>query len=267
MRKQLKILLVFCILTLVASLLVVLFFNSTPDISSSISKALDFYEDETEPDALLMGDVMYRRFGIEALADSLQLYDEILSENQDQAPLMRVFRRIADYNNVLHDHDLEAVQLDTDLLTVPALYCDRLGFPSDYTERLSIGISQGGYMLTHALLACIWIQENNCEVPISEDSMEDLYVANAGLINDDDVIRDLELEAAAFLYIAGRGELVKTEFIEKVVAVQNSDGGWSANSNNPSASEWHATALALLVLLHVSHPSSSYSTMLSTASR
>ncbi len=267
MRKQLKILIVFCIMTLVASLLAVLLFNSTPDISSSISKAIDFYENETKPDALLMADVIYRRFGIEALAGSLQLYDKILSENPDRAPLMRVFRRIADCNNVLQDHDLEVVQLDTDLLTVPALYCDRLGFPSDYTEHLSIGISQGGYMLTHALLACIWIQENNCEVPISEDLMEDLYVANADLINEDDVVRDLELEAAAFLYIAGRGELVKTTFIEKIVEVQNSDGGWSANSNNPSTSEWHATALALLVLLHVSCPSSSYATMLSTASR
>jgi hypothetical protein len=34
--------------------------------------------------------------------------------------------------------------------------------------------------------------------------------ATAELINDEAVLTDLELEAAAFLYLAGRGELVNS---------------------------------------------------------
>lgn len=266
MGMRLKLLLVFCITALCILLLIPLVFQPAPDLSSSVAKAIDFYEDIDEPDALLMGDVMYRRFGIEAFAGSLQLYDQILSENPDQAPLMRVFRRMADYYNVLEDHDLEAVQLDTDLLTVPALYCDRLELPMDYSGQLVQGANLGNYMLTHALLACIWIQENGCEVPLSDDLMEALYLANAELINEDDVVIDLELEAAAFLYLAGQENLVKGTFIDKIIAVQNSDGGWSQSSNRRATSDWHTTSLALLVLLHVEYPSSSYPPMLSPAS-
>jgi hypothetical protein len=121
-------------------------------------------------------------------------------------------------------------------------------------------------MLTHALLACIWIQENGCEVPLSDDLMEALYIANAELINEDDVVIDLELEAAAFLYLAGQENLVKGTFIDEIISVQNSDGGWSRSSNRRAASDWHTTSLALLVLLHVKYPSSSYPPMLSPAS-
>ena len=121
-------------------------------------------------------------------------------------------------------------------------------------------------MQTHALLACIWTHENGCEVPLSDDLLTDLYLANAELINDDDVVIDLELEAAAFLYLAGQENLVKGTFIDKIIAVQNSDGGWSSSSNKRATSDWHTTSLALLVLLHVEYPSSSYPPMLSPAS-
>ena len=265
MGMRMKLLLVFCITTLCILLLIPLFFHPAPSLSSTIAKAIDFYKNIGEPDALLMGDVMYRRFGIEAFAGSLQLYDQILEENPDEAPLIRVFRRIADHDNLLLDNDLASVLLDTDRLTVPALYCDHLGLPTDYPGQLLHGANQGGYMLTHALLASIWIQENGCEVPLSDDLVEALYIANAELINEDYVVRDLELEAAAFLYLAGQGKLVKGTFIDKIIALQNSDGGWSNTSNKPAASDWHATALALLVLLHVEYNSDSYPPMLSTA--
>jgi hypothetical protein len=238
-------------------------------LQPAIANAIDFFEEPREPndpDALLLLDVVHRRFGIAAFADALQRYDQIMTVRPDQAPLMRLFRRIADHDNPLQYSDLEAVSEDIDLVTVPALYCDRLEIPNNYASMLDRATRLGNYMLTHALLACIWIQENGCEVPLSNGFVEDMYRANAALINDDQVVTDLELEAAAFLYLAGQGGLVDHAFVERVIAVQNDDGGWLLSSDTPGESHWHATVLGLLLLLHVEYPSDSYPPMLASPS-
>ncbi len=234
-------------------------------LQSAIANAIAFFADSREPNdayALLLLDVIHRRFEIAEFADSLQRYDQIMAERPDQAPLMRLFRRIADHDNPLQYSDLEAVVEDIDLVTVPALYCDQLGLLNNYPSTLNRATRVGDYMLTHALLACIWIRENGCEVPLSEESVENMYSANAALINDDPVVDDLELEAATFLYLAGQSALVNHAFVERVIAVQNNDGGWLRSSDTPGDSHWHTTALALLLLLHVEYPSDSYPPML-----
>jgi hypothetical protein len=215
---------------------------------------------------LLLLDVAHRRFGITEFANALQYYDQILAMSQDKAPLMRLFRRIADHNNPLQTWDLEAVSEDVDYLTIPALYCDQLGLPNNYQSMLKHAMDVGDYMLTHALLACIWIQENGCEVPLPDSSIENIYNANAALINDDAVVGDRELEAATFLYLAGQGALVNPAFINRVIAAQNYDGGWLFSSNTSGDSNWHPTVLALLLLLHIEYPADSYPPMLAPAS-
>lgn len=268
-RKRL-VLLAFCIIVFCSLLVMLLPLKPAPepapDVSSAIVKAIDFCEELDEPDALLMLDVMYRRFEISSFADALQRYDQVLSENPDKAPIMRVFRRIADYDNVLQKGDLDSVSWELDALTVPALYCDRMEAPADYTGSLVMAAGRGGYMLTHALLAHIWIQENGCELPLSEEFIEYLYHANAKLINEDSVVDDLELEAAAFLCLAGQGALVDNAFIERVLAVQKDDGGWLFSSDEPDDSNWHATVLGLLLLLHIEYPATSHPPMLAPKS-
>jgi hypothetical protein len=180
---------------------------------------------------------------------------------------MRLFRRIADHDNPLQAWDLQEVTEDVDRVTILALYCDQLGLSNTgYQLMLEQAISLGDYMLTHALLACIWIRENGCEVPLPDGFIENMYQANAALINDDSVVDDLELEAATFLYFAGQGALVDQCFVDRVVAAQNPDGGWSLSSSTLSDSDWHASVLGLLLLLHVENPSDSYPPMLAPAS-
>jgi len=180
---------------------------------------------------------------------------------------MRVFRRIIDHDNPLQPGDPETVTDSTDRLIVPALYCDRLSLPKDYSEMLvRASASQDGYMLTHVLLACIWIQENDCEVELPEGFTSQLYRANANLINNDMTVSDLEIEAGALLFLAGQGELVDKAFIERVVAVQNFDGGWLDSSDTPGTSSGHSAVLALLLLLHAEHPADAYPLMLASGS-
>ena len=228
-----------------------------------IASAINFLKDTKEPDALLMLNVIYRRFGISEFADSLQRYDQMMVEDSLKSPVeMRLFRRIAVYNNTPQAGDLEAVSFDVDQVTVPALYCDQLGLPSDYATQLVKAATSGEYMLTHALLAWIWIQENGCEMQLPDGFVEDLYLANARLIDDDDVVTDLELDAAAFLFFAGQGVLVDDAFVERVMAVQNYDGGWLHNSDEPNVSDWYPSVLALMILLHAEYPSDPHPPML-----
>ena len=245
-----------------------------PDaLKTAVTNAIKFFKDSSQPNqsnelyALMMLDVMYRRFGITEFADALQQYDQAIATHSQDAPIMRVFRRIADHNNQLQPGDLQSVTYDIDRLTVPALYCDRYGLPDDYASQLGQAANLGDYMLTHAVLAWVWIQENGCTLQLPDGFIQSLYQATAALINNDPVVDDLELEAAAFLYLAGQGALVNTSFVNRAIAAQNFDGGWLTYSNEPGESNWHATAVGLLFLLHVEYPADSYPPMLAPASQ
>jgi hypothetical protein len=221
-------------------------------LRSAVAKAIDFFEGSREPFALLWLAAMRRRFGIGEFADALQRFDRVLAEQPEQLPLLRVFRRIADNDNPLRVEDMDAVTHLSDRIIVTALYCDRLTLPQSFPEVLEKALSAGGYYLTHALLACIWIQERGCNLAARAGFIDDLYRANAALVDEDPMtVTDVKLEAAAFLYHAGQGALVNHAFVESVIRTQNTDGGWGVRRDGQRGSDWHATVLGLLLLLHV----------------
>ncbi len=258
-------------ITVLCSLLVAvpILMRPEPDVQTAITKAIDFLKDRRESYALLWLDVMHRRFGITEFADSLQRYDQVLSENPEEASLLRVFRRIADYENKPQTEDWKAVSLDSDLIIVNALYCDRRPLPLNYFSILKNEADEGGYHLTHVLLAWIWVQENGCELNLPNEFIDYVYSANTAIINNDPmIIDDLKLEAAAFLYLAGQGQLVDGYFIERVIANQNNDGSWGSSNNSQQEEylQWHSTILGLLLLLHVESSIDSYPPMLDSPS-
>jgi hypothetical protein len=263
LSKRIIILIAFCVIVLSSLFVAPMLLQQPKDLEHAVPKAIRYFKDSHEPYALLWLDVIYRRFGITEFADALQRYDQIISEKPDKAPVLRVFRRIADYDNPLQEGDLDEVSDYLDRITVPALYCDRVEPSSGYSRTLTSAASNGEYTLTHALLALIWLQENGGEVWLPDNFMEDVYFATAGLINYDSVVDDLELEAAAFLYLAGQGDLVDEFFIEQVIAAQNTDGGWAVPSE--SESNWHSSVLGLLLLLHLKYPADSYPPVLAPA--
>ena len=232
-------------------------------LEEAVGNAISYVARTREPLCLLMLNVMYRRFGITEFANSLQRFDEEVANSQENARVLLLFRRMADYsNNVPPDFFFEVTE-DGDKITIPALYSDRKNLSDDYMLNLEHAANSGGYMTTHALLATIWLQENHCKLPISNDFAESLYYANARLIGNGSVVNDLTLEAAAFLYLAGQGRRVDDAFVRRVIATQNYDGGWSAVDDTPSL--WLSSVLGLMLLLHVEFPAASYPPMLATA--
>jgi hypothetical protein len=214
-----------------------------------------------------MLNVLYRQFGVIAFADSVQTYDQIMAIDPGAAAYMRVFLRIADYNNTLQPGDMQSITDALDLITTPALYSDRTPLPTDYSQTLNQSYYEGGYDLTHVLLACIWMQDNGVQVPMPSGFVENVYNATAALVGNGSVVTDTNLEAAAFLFEAGQGALVSNDFVTRVIAVQNSDGGWPSTTDTPTpaGSYWHSSVLALMILLYTENPSNSYPPMLAPA--
>jgi hypothetical protein len=229
------------------------------EIRTAVANAIQFVSRTREPYGLLFMDLIHRRFGVQQFADALERYDEVLAERPNEAPLLRVLRRIGDADNPLRPDDWEHVQIHTDRVLVTALYCDRLGFPPDFAEVLAKGVRAGGYHATHALLAWIWIQDNGCQLPVPVAFAEELYRAVAAILEDrPTLVNDLKLEAAAFLCLARQSARVSPGFVRHVVSIQQADGGWgrldNADAAGPDGSSWHSSLLALLLLLHVSFP-------------
>jgi hypothetical protein len=247
-----------------------------PALQQALKKAINYLRQTQDPMGLLMLNVIYRQFGIVEFNDSLQRYDLLLSSNPD--PLGRIFRRIADFNNsVVQPQDFDSVTDQLDRLTIPALYSDRRGLPDDYMSRLTEAmdtgflyagnnVNSGKYLLTHVLLATIWLQNNNCSLELSKDFSSTLYQENAALIGDGSHVNDIELEATAFLYQAGQGNSVSPAFLQifeqNIIAAQFTDGGWSASQDTPSNTSWHPSVLALMILLYMENPAASYPPMI-----
>lgn len=223
---------------------------------SVIAKGIDYLKDTRAPHALMFMTILHRRFRIEAFADAGKRYDEVIQDHSDR--VLRLFRRVFDAGNPIEPDDWDHVVTPTDRLLISALYCDRIGLPPSFAEALERAISHGGYGATHALLAWVWLNENGCQLEVPDGFVDTMYGAVQGIIDEDPtVVHDINLEAGAFLCLARQPERVDLGFVRRVIAVQNEDGGWGAED----ASNWHATILALMLLVHVSFPEASASTL------
>ena len=225
------------------------------DVKGTIADAIAFLQKTREPHALLFMGLIYRRFGVEEFANVHKVYDEVIPEHPDRAPVLRVFRRMFDAENPIVTEDWERVTILTDRLLISALYCDRLGLPEGFAEVLERAVSQGGYAATHALLAWVWIKENGCQLNVASDFEERMYSTVAAIIDEDPAtLNDIRLEAGAFLCLAREVARVDLGFVQRVVAWRNADGGWGEpveGAGNPGESSWHSSILALMILLHI----------------
>jgi hypothetical protein len=247
------------------------------ELQQAINHAITYLNQTEHPIGLMMLNVIYRQFGIQEFKDTLQRYDQLYASSND--PLIPIWRRIADYDtSTVKPEDFDAVTDPLNRLTIPALFSDRKSLPDDYVDRLTnavatgfddvskstnaANINDGAYLLTHALLANIWLQNNNCSLQLPEGFISSLYEMNAALIGDGSQVDDIQLEAAAFLYEAGQGNLINPNFVQNVMDAQFTDGGWFADQEAPYHTDWHPSVLALMMLLHVAHPATSHPPML-----
>lgn len=234
-----------------------------PDVAHAKDKAIDYFAThvhQADPSWLSLFGYMHRRFGIVVPLASGQLADDI-SAAVGRPEVFQIYRRIEDPRAAVGKLQIAALPTPIDRITASALHCDRIPLPSDWIDVLRKASVSGGYALTHSVLAAEWTVENGC---LSRAAVETLRADQIvwlvtfvqrrhDLRSKFDAITDMWVEAVAMLYYVGAGDMVRPEWIEEIVNIQNDDGGWSRNPQD-KRSDPHATALALWVLLEQLQP-------------
>lgn len=106
--------------------------------------------------------------------------------------------------------------------------------------------------LTHAALGLAWLKEQGKDgVIVHLDSLIKIQVVNlCALAEKEDYSTDTGMEALVALIRLGQSGEIKDEWILKVLAAQNGDGGWSWLRSDNIASHEHSTILAQWILLN-----------------
>lgn len=177
--------------------------------------------------------------------------DPILAAGQG---FTRPFYRLLDPDVRPEVGELLSIPGLTGAVTARALHCDWLPLPPDYLHELDRLAARGGYALTHAVLASVWIEENGCQIDRavlarlrdrSTSRLLELLDARAGPT-------DLLAEAMAMLCYGGHGGRLTPAHVQTLLRARRDDGGWPLDEDRP-ASHPHTTVLALWVLLDVRH--------------
>ncbi len=140
------------------------------------------------------------------------------------------------------------------LTNIYAANCDVLPLPPTFWQSMEENHKAGGYSLTHVLLALAFMKDNGCSIPsYQQDLSSRTSEAMVKLMDNPETTPDMRYEIVAFLQLAGRYEMVKSEWIDQIVSEQLTDGGWLQKKDDRRASN-HTTVLALWALLQYSRP-------------
>lgn len=223
------------------------------DAIAWLSRALD---NEWPADVAALLGFMGRAFdapGLDTLAQkALATADAEAAAKQG---LTRPFYRLLDPGARPAEAELRAVTGLTGGVTAQALHCDWLPLAPAFWSELDRLAAGGGYGLTHAMLASVWIEENACKadparlVQLRADGSRRLVE----LLDRGRGPTDLQVEALAMLFYAGQRVNVQPRHVDALLALRRADGGWALDGDR-SASHPHTTALALWVLLEARYP-------------
>ena len=128
--------------------------------------------------------------------------------------------------------------------------------PDATYSKMIWGYSQAkGRDITHAALCLAWLKEQNMSKYITDvDSLERYQVQELlALAKEEDYSSDTGLEALVGLARLGHSDLIKPEFIARILSAQHKEGSWPLLANEDVSFSEHATLMALWVLLDYYH--------------
>jgi hypothetical protein len=166
---------------------------------------------------------------------------------------IQAFRRICDPAHIAPVEVIRGLGNGIDRVTAAALHCNHTPLAEDYREQFQrLLTSDDREAAVHTGLALAWLGENGCEI----EDRERLESAVASRLQRelDDNADDPSIEAAVFLSLLGRVDLVPERFVELVLDLQRPDGGWpmaGRRAGPDASSHWHTTFLAVWLMLEL----------------
>lgn len=224
--------------------------------AEAISRGLSYLrQDPSDVSALIVLDYLQRKYALSA-----ELAFETTHAGTDDDSRLAVWGRFVGTDRLSDEISLGFLTRGAEIeeVVMRALYCDRFALPAAYGGLLQRFAERGGYELTHASLAVKLMRDNGCtvdgiEVPDFEEQLRRRTIDLIHRAPQDRRFEELDVryEALAILedFLIHRN--VAPSEIARVLAEQQSDGGWRPTADQPSAP--HPTVMAIWALLAWTH--------------
>jgi hypothetical protein len=224
-------------------------------LSAALHRGLNFLaHNEDDLSARILLSYLQRRFKLSEAFAFRSLRREALGEHQ-------LWGRFVGLMPEAIQQSLDALKggVNTDQLVMPALYCDVVALPRDFSRELSRFADRGGYDLTHAYLARRLLGDLNC-LDAGDSSFRSIAELERSLLAmlRDSLKRsqfdelDVQFEALALLLDRPGAPRPPEIVLQMVLLEQHDDGGWPAARDAPSSA--HPTALVVWALLCLLRP-------------
>ena len=231
---------------------------ATTSVDSSINKSISYFKNHEDVDISTMFNYHFlaRKFDISDLFPTELIYEKLNSGGNMMIYDNALLYRLIDKSFTVSKEDLEKQLTSTTReVQLRSVYCDL--YPIDKNKMLKALYAEadkGDYALTHALLSLQWMKENNCFKHDEVTQLEKYIVEKQmELLNDHQAMDDLTIEAIAFLLYCNYHNLIKANWLDKVIVLQQDDGGWKWNSSELNTAT-HPSILALWALLEWREP-------------
>jgi hypothetical protein len=225
--------------------------QTTNHRDEAIHKGLRYLlRERTDLSALIVLDYLQRRYGLGAEFAFENTYKSGLDADK-----LRTWGRFVGMTTAVNEASLGSLDNPgIEELVMHALYCDRFPLPASYDGLLNRFIEQGGYELTHAVLALKLVRDHGCAVgssAVADPERRLVSALHALLLRAPAEPRfeelDVRYEALAVLLDFLNDQDLPAQALARVRAEQQSDGGFPAAADQPSSP--HPTVMAVWALL------------------
>lgn len=223
----------------------------------ALDKALVFLSDTTQLldyGSYTLANYLHRKFGIKQVYTPQGTKYRIQRTYANKEIAWQPFVRLIDAKAPpLTWEAIHNTQSDIDSLILQALWSDKLELDkTTYYAFLQQFSHQGKYELTHALLACMWLEETRFTNVSSDEYLATkqylIQRIKEEVLADVNFWGDVEIEAVALLQYADERQAIKPEWIKGIINQQQADGGWVFYADKTESSV-HSTSLAIWALL------------------
>lgn len=245
--------------------------ESPPPFGNAIESAVTYFVAKgpaTDPATVPVLIHLRNKFGLREFTPIIKAA-EVAAGNSTSASAA-VYRRLLHPETRVTPAQIAGLEYKVDKITGPALHCDYLKVSDGYLAGLQDATIEGGYLLTHAVLATQWLMELGCATGKELAQLREMQVAamqaelsptreKSGDPADDRILMqatvgsDLAYELVAMMSYAGYGKVLDPGTAQAILDNQQPDGGWMLNFRRNESHD-HATALALWALLEIAHP-------------
>lgn len=202
----------------------------------------------TDPTATLLGDLLYRRFGV---MECSGMGRRFLEDRTGLDPLVEpdrtVLSRLVSDAAVCGAEETAEIQLEWNRVVAPPLCCPEAPLSATWRSEAAQLLNDVGYGTTHVAIALAWARELGCEGGLEAPQVARLENDLAALIETPPATLDLLGEVIVGNVLVRGADAVPTETIATLLDAEG-PSGWT-DATEVGLADWHTNAVVCWGLL------------------